>query len=278
MKSIIYSPAKINIFLKIEGKDKISGMHFIRSLFSPTDFCDRLEIEENNRFSVVTEGIDEPIPTEKNIIFKVWSAAAEYIGQDLPKFSVRIEKSIPTGAGLGGGSSNAAAFLSFLNDYAGLGLDISQLSEIAIKTGSDVPFFLHGKAAVVSGLGDMIEPCDLPESCCSFVLLNPDVHVDTKLAYSLFDRKYPEFCTEKKVTQPFRWQKEQIFNDFEEVVFEAFPKIAEVKSELEKAGAFKVFMSGSGSTLVAMTDDKAAERMVSEFSGKFRTVRKIKLA
>ena len=147
MISTIYSPAKINIFLKIEGRESESGMHFINSLFAPIDLFDTIVIEERASFSVVTEGISENIPTEKNIIFKAYSALQSYIGKELPKFEVIIRKTIPSGAGLGGGSSNAAAFLKFLNEYCKLDLSLTQLIDIASKVGSDVPFFVLGKPA-----------------------------------------------------------------------------------------------------------------------------------
>ena len=276
MISTIYSPAKINIFLKIEGRDKASGMHFLRSLFAPIDICDKLEIEESGTFSVVTSGIAEEIPTEKNIVFKAYSALRNYVGKEIPEFSVKIEKSIPTGAGLGGGSSNAAAFLKFANERCKLNLSLAQLIEIASKIGSDVPFFILGKPAIVSGTGEKIEAVELPESGKFFVLVNPEIHVDTKLAYSLFDKTYPDCGTSNRVPENFSWKKEHIFNDFEEIVFSEFPAIAEVKTELELTGASKVFMSGSGSTLVAMTEnEETARKIVAEFSKRFRTVRRI---
>ncbi|MBP5202573.1 4-(cytidine 5'-diphospho)-2-C-methyl-D-erythritol kinase [bacterium] len=276
MISTIYSPAKINIFLKIEGRDKVSGMHFLRSLFAPIDICDKLEIEESGTFSVVTNGIDESIPTEKNIVFKAYSALQNYVGKEIPKFSVKIEKSIPTGAGLGGGSSNAAAFLKFANERCKLNLCLTQLIEIASKIGSDVPFFILGKPAIVSGTGEKIEAVELPESGKFFVLVNPEIHVDTKLAYSLFDKTYPDCGTSNRVPENFSWKKEHIFNDFGEIVFAEFPEIARVKTELEFSGASKVFMSGSGSTLVAMTKtEEIAQKIVAEFSKRFKTVRRI---
>ena len=276
MISQVYSPAKINIFLKIEGRNKASGMHFLRSLFAPIDIFDKLEIEESAAFSVVTNGIAEEIPTEKNIVFKAYSALRNYIGKELPEFSVKIEKSIPTGAGLGGGSSNAAAFLKFVNEYCNLDLSLTQLIEIASKIGSDVPFFIIGKPAIVSGTGEKIETVELPESGKFFVLVNPGIHVDTKLAYSLFDKTYHDCGTSNRVPEQFSWEKEHIFNDFEEIVFAEFPKIARVKTELEFSGASKVFMSGSGSTLVAMTEtEETARKIVTDFSKRFKTVRRI---
>lgn len=278
MISKVYSPAKINIFLKVEGRETGSGMHFINSLFAPIDLFDTIEIEESASFSVVTEGISENIPTEKNIIFKAYSALQNYVGKELPKFDVRIRKSIPSGAGLGGGSSNAAAFLKFLNEYCKLDLSLAQLVETASKIGSDVPFFVLGRPALVKGLGEKTEPVDLPQSDDFFVLVNPEIHVNTGLAYSLFDKKFPNCDTSNRVPEHFSWKNEDIFNDFEEIVFAEFPEIARVKMELEAMGAHKVFMSGSGSTLIAMTkSEEGAGKIVSEFSKRFKTVRKIKI-
>ena len=278
MISQVYSPAKINIFLKIEGREVKSGMHFINSLFAPIDLFDTIEITESSVFSITTEGISENIPTEKNIIFKAHSALQSYIGKELPKFEVRIRKTIPSGAGLGGGSSNAAAFLKFLNGYCKLNLSLTQLIEIASKVGSDVPFFILGKPAVVKGLGEKTEPVHLPQTDDFFVLVNPEIHVNTGLAYSLFDKFYPNCNTKNRVPEHFSWKNEDIFNDFEEIVFAEFPEIARVKAELEAAGAHKVFMSGSGSTLIAMTkSEDVSGKIVSEFSKRFKTVRKIVL-
>ena len=278
MISQVYSPAKINIFLKIEGREVKSGMHFINSLFAPIDLFDTIEIAESSVFSITTEGVSESIPTEKNIIFKAHSALQNYIGKELPKFNVRIRKSIPSGAGLGGGSSNAAAFLKFLNGYCKLNLSLTQLIDIASKVGSDVPFFVLGKPAIVKGLGEKTEPVHLPQTDDFFVLVNPEIHVNTGLAYSLFDKFYPNCDTKNRVPEHFSWKNEDIFNDFEEIVFAEFPEIARVKTELEDAGAHKVFMSGSGSTLIAMTkSEEIAGKIVSEFSKRFKTVRKIVL-
>ena len=278
MISQAYSPAKINIFLKVEGRESVSGMHFINSLFAPIDLFDEIEIEESSVFSILTEGISENIPTEKNIIFKAYLALQNYVGKELPKFDVRIRKSIPSGAGLGGGSSNAAAFLKFLNGYCKLNLSLTQLIEIASKVGSDVPFFVLGRPAIVKGLGEKTEPVELPKTDDFFVLVNPEIHVNTGLAYSLFDKKFPNCDTSNRVPEHFSWKNEDIFNDFEEIVFAEFPEIANVKRELEEAGAHKVFMSGSGSTLIAMTkSEDTAGKIVSEFSKRFKTVRKIAL-
>ncbi len=276
MISQVYSPAKINIFLKIEGRETESGMHFINSLFAPIDLFDMIEIAESGSFSVVTKGISENIPTEKNITFKAYSALQSYVGKELPKFEVIIRKTIPSGAGLGGGSSNAAAFLKFLNEYCKLDLSLTQLIEIASKIGSDVPFFVLGKPAVVKGLGEKTEPVDLPQSDDFFVLVNPEIHVNTGLAYSLFDKKFPNCNTKNRVPEHFSWKNEDVFNDFEEIVFAEFPEIARVKIELEAMGAHKVFMSGSGSTLIAMTkSENTAQKIVAEFSKRFKTVRRI---
>ena len=278
MISKVYSPAKINIFLKVEGRETGSGMHFINSLFAPIDLFDTIEIEESASFSVVTEGISENIPTEKNIIFKAYSALQNYVGKELPEFEVTIRKTIPSGAGLGGGSSNAAVFLKFLNEYCKLDLSLAQLVETASKIGSDVPFFVLGRPALVKGLGEKMEPIELPPSDDFFVLVNPEIHVNTGLAYSLFDKKFPDCDTKNRVPEHFSWKNEDIFNDFEEIVFAEFPEIARVKMELEAMGAHQVFMSGSGSTLIAMTkSEEGAGKIVSEFSKRFKTVRKIKI-
>lgn len=285
MKSIIKTPAKINLFLKITGIDPVSGLHFLETLMSPINLFDELEITPSRDFSIEIKGLKEVVLTEKNIVYKVYEAVKNYTGETLPRFSIKIKKNIPAGAGLGGGSSNGAGFLLFLNSYCNLSLNMAQLVEIAFETGSDVPFFLYNSPAVVSGTGNIIEPVEISPIHCNMLLIYPGISIDTKLAYSLYDKKkltnyrcvdiYP--LREKTQGSLKNWTSE-IVNDFEETVFEHWPEIYELKLSLERFGAQKVFMSGSGSSLVAIFESNEVKRDAKEhFFQEGRVVKNIKL-
>ncbi|HQN72097.1 MAG TPA: 4-(cytidine 5'-diphospho)-2-C-methyl-D-erythritol kinase [bacterium] len=279
------TPAKINAFLKITGKDEVSGMHYIESLMIPVNLYDVLKIKENPEFEIETSGINEVIPKEKNIIFKAFNSFKSYINMPVPDFKIILEKSIPTGAGLGGGSSNAAGFIMFLNKYLGLDLSLKRLNEIASSVGSDVPFFLCGSPAFISGKGEIVEPVKLERINKYLLLLYPEIIVNTRNAYALFDKKKLTKSGAVNINSVRQtgtgslkdWTK-SIFNDFEDVIFEEYPLLADVRNRLMLSGAEKVFMSGSGSSLIAIFGtDKARENALDEFSDKFATVRKIEL-
>ena len=279
------TPAKINAFLKITGKDEVSGMHYIESLMIPVNLYDVLKIKESPEFEIETSGINEVIPKEKNIIFKTFNSFKSYINMPVPDFKIILEKSIPTGAGLGGGSSNAAGFIMFLNKYLGLDLSLKRLNEIASSVGSDVPFFLCGSPAFISGKGEIVEPLKLERVNKYLLLLYPEIIVNTRNAYALFDKKKLTKSGSVNINSVRQtgtgslkdWTK-SIFNDFEDVIFEEYPLLADVRNRLMLSGAEKVFMSGSGSSLIAIFGtDKARENALDEFSDKFATVRKIEL-
>ncbi|MBP5435865.1 4-(cytidine 5'-diphospho)-2-C-methyl-D-erythritol kinase [bacterium] len=276
MTVILTSPAKINLFLKLEGNDETVKRHRIRSLMVPVSLSDRIIVAPSENFSVVTRGISEEIPSEKNIVFKSFTLMEEFIGRRLPAMNVVIEKKIPTGAGLGGGSSNAATFLLFLNEEFSLGLNIAQISEVAAQVGSDVPFFLYKSAAVISGFGETIQPVKIPRYDGYFTLVYPNFTMNTALAYSLFD----QLCKGYTILPEdfgFAWDDEHIFNDFESVVFDYLPRLKEIKGKLVDLGAERVFMSGSGSTLIAMTKKQEIQNHICEDLKKECTVHKIDL-
>ncbi len=285
MKNVIKTPAKINLFLKITGVDSASGYHYLETLMSPVNLFDELTISRADVFHVITNGIKEAIKTENNITYKIYRATEKYIKDPLPKYNVVIEKNIPTGAGLGGGSSNGAAFLKFLNNDCDLNLNMDQMTEIAAEVGSDIPFFLYDSPAFVSGTGNIIEPVKISVPHYRMLLVYPGISVNTKLAYQLYDKKNltKQRCMD---INPVRksgfcslnnWASE-IVNDFEETVFEHWSGIKDMKCLLEELGAEKVFMSGSGSSLVALFADQAKRaKAKTKLSNTVNVVRDIEL-
>ena len=152
MKNKFTSPAKINLFLNILGKESANGYHYLKMLMAPISIYDTLYVEEASEFSIILKNSPEDIPIEKNIIYKIYNSVQNYVGKKLPKFNVILEKNIPSGAGMGGGSSNGASFLLFLNEHLSLDLNISEMVSISSRVGSDIPFFLYKSPAIVEGL------------------------------------------------------------------------------------------------------------------------------
>jgi 4-diphosphocytidyl-2-C-methyl-D-erythritol kinase len=285
MKTTFKTPAKINIFLKIGDIDPDTKLHFIYSVMVPISLYDIVTVKESDVFEVEALGINEIIPTEKNIVYKIWKETEAYINKSLPKFSVTIEKQIPNGAGLGGGSSNAAGFLLFLNRQLELGLKSDEMVDIASKVGSDVPFFILESPAIVGGTGDKIQKIRVASQGMRLLLVCPEITVNSGHAYGLFDKK--KLTKTRAVTIntvrnfdgcSLKDWTTVIYNDFEEVVFSEWPEIGHLKKELEK-GAQKAFMSGSGSTVIGVySNSKDRDEAFCRFnSGEYRSVKKIEL-
>ncbi len=281
----ITSPAKVNLSLKITGLDQKTGYHFLHSLMSPISIYDEIFVEFSDNFSVITEGVDEDIPTEKNIIYKIFKKTEEFLNKKLPQFSVVIKKNIPTGAGLGGGSSNGAAFLRHINFILNLGMGIDDMCVICSQVGSDIPFFLYQSAAVVEGLGEKITPCKISGIPEDILLIYPDFSVNTKEAYALYDKKILtklpviniNIGRVEKCCSLTEW-KQFVQNDFEYPVFEMFQVLSEIKNGLLEENADISFMTGSGSTIVGVfSDAKALDKAFEKWSARYKFVRKAKL-
>jgi len=252
------TPAKINLFLKIGEIDELTSLHEIQSVMVPVSLFDTISVKKAKTTTINTYGINENIPTEKNIIYKMFLAIEKYTGKKLPEFEITIEKKIPTGAGLGGGSSNAAGFLMFVNKQLKLGLSKQDMINIAATVGSDVPFFILRSPAFVSGTGDKLNPVTINSQGKSLLLIYPEITVNSGLAYSLFDKKKltkTEGVTINTVRnfdcRSLKDWTTVIHNDFEDVVFSQWPKIEALKNEFEKL-AQTAFMSGSGSAVIGV--------------------------
>ncbi len=285
MTTAFKTPAKINIFLKIGSVDPKTNLHFIESIMTPISLYDTVIVEESSEFHIRTKGVAENISTQKNTVYKIWKELGRYLGKEIPKFDITIEKSIPAGAGLGGGSSNAAGFLLFLNRYLDLALEQSEMVKIASEVGSDVPFFLLGTAALVGGTGDKLTEIDIDPKGRSLLLICPEITVNSGLAYSLFDKK--KLTNRGAVTintvrnfdgSSLKDWTTVIYNDFEDVVFSEWPEIGLLKKELENV-AEMTFMSGSGSTIIGVfSSAEQRDKAYRSFSGgKYRSVKKIEL-
>lgn len=255
---ITFPNAKINLGLFITDK-RPDGYHNIESLFYPIKITDALEagtFEEKSPILQIS-GITIEGNTDSNLISKAVQVIAYYLteeGQDdklksLNRIRFNLHKIIPTGAGLGGGSADGTFALKMIDELLSLNLEASTLEKMALKLGSDCPFFVQNTPALVKGRGEIIEKFDLDLSEYQLVLVHPGIHISTQEAYSEIQPK----------SSPINWksiQKENIFewsktlsNDFESTVFKRHPKIKELKASLYLQGAIYAQMSGSGSAV-----------------------------
>jgi len=273
-KLYLRAPAKVNLFLGILGR-RPDGFHEIESLLAPVSLFDVLEIERRSRgiaFSCV--GL-RGVPREKNLAYR---AAEAFIAAFGPAGGVRIrlKKKIPAGAGLGGGSSDAAAVLNAMDRlFPGLAAPTA-LGELAASLGSDVPFFLGGRPAWVHGRGDLVEPLGQPLSRFHAVLVYPGFGVSTAWAYAAWDSRHgnrgrrrganPELTARGRSASNLRPVRAEngtirgLRNDFEGVVFEAHPLLYGLKGALYACGAYGVLLSGSGSTVFGLFEGERKAR------------------
>ncbi|MDR2942143.1 MAG: 4-(cytidine 5'-diphospho)-2-C-methyl-D-erythritol kinase [Treponema sp.] len=269
----VTAPAKVNIHLAVLDR-RSDGFHNIESVFLAVDFADTLHFEplkRENSVEIVMKGGSVPIPAEKNIIFRALSLFREKTGFS-KGLKIRVEKRIPTGGGLGGGSSNAASALLALNKLADSPLSFDSLLEMGTELGSDVPFFLHETpSARVTGRGEKIAPLDVPD--LFLTLVNPGFSSDTAAAYRLLDAKERapagESVLPQKLTDtPGDWP---FWNDFLPVFEEPEKSVyGDIISLLLYYGAGYANLSGSGSTCFGVFRDRAkAERSAKALKNKW---------
>lgn len=248
---ILFPNAKINLGLDVLRR-RPDGYHDISTVMMPVDWHDVLEIvpSKNGNTALTTYGRAIDCPIEKNLVMKAYRALADALG-GLPPADIYIEKIIPDGAGLGGGSADAAFTLIGLNEVFNLGLKKRQLAEIAALIGADCPFFIYNVPAYCSGTGTDITP-DINTGLAPYSILiaKPRVaSVSTKEAYAGITPQQPEYDIRKIIAlPPTQWQG-RLKNDFEASVFPHIPRIQEVKSHLSAHGAIYASMSGSGSAV-----------------------------
>jgi len=245
---VVFPISKINLGLNILRKRK-DGYHDISTCFYPVPYTDILEIlPGKGETTFAATGLAIPGYANDNICIKAWELVDQKHG--IGPVRIHLHKIIPTGAGLGGGSSDAAYTLKVLNDLFELRLTTELLAQYALELGSDCPFFIEGKPVLASGRGEMFESTNFSLSGYYLVLLYPAVHVSTAMAYAGVKPGEP-IQTLRSILgdMPVDSWRGAIKNDFEESVFEKFPKLSTLKQVLYEAGALYASMSGSGSSV-----------------------------
>ncbi|NCC98599.1 MAG: 4-(cytidine 5'-diphospho)-2-C-methyl-D-erythritol kinase [Bacteroidia bacterium] len=241
-----YPNAKINLGLSIVGK-RPDGYHNIETIFYPIPLCDSLSIElaQTNGFKIHGIAIDGNI--EDNLVMKAYRLIEK--DYKIPPISIILEKKIPFGAGLGGGSSDAAYMLRLLSDYFKLSISNDQLEHYSSTLGADCPFFIKNEAVFASGIGNIFESSSISLKGYYMVLIKPNVAVSTADAYRMVVPAKASFDLSQLQSLSIDQWRKFIFNDFESSVFTKYPLIASIKEDLYASGAIYASMSGSGSTV-----------------------------
>ena len=243
---LLYPNCKINLGLRVVRKRE-DGYHDLETIFVPIyGLYDELEVERAQSIDFRQEGIAVDCDPEENLIIKCYSQMAAKYPQIGP-VSIRFKKNIPFGAGLGGGSSDAAHMAIALNELFGLGLTKAQLAQEVASLGADCPFFIYNTPCFAEGIGDILTPIDLDLKGTRIVLIKPEEGVSTREAYNGI-----KLSGEGRGRLDKLDQLDRLVNDFEATVFPKHPIIADIKKRLLDAGAYYASMSGSGSTVFGL--------------------------
>lgn len=246
LNMICFPNCKINIGLYVTGK-RPDGYHNIETIFYPLPLCDILEIISARRNEFTTSGIDIPGIKEANLCLKTYDILKKEF--NIPPVKMHLHKKIPTGAGLGGGSSNATYTVKLLNELFSLNLSKDKIQKIASDIGSDCPFFIENKPVFATNKGDVFAEIKIDLSNCYIIVVKPPVHISTQEAYSLIKPLKAVFpLSEINSIKIDEW-KNHISNDFEKPVIEKYPEIKMIKDKLYNSGAVYSSMSGSGSSV-----------------------------
>ncbi|MEX2593716.1 MAG: 4-(cytidine 5'-diphospho)-2-C-methyl-D-erythritol kinase [Anditalea sp.] len=248
---IQFPNAKINLGLHITAKRK-DGYHEIESGMFPIPLYDALEIILSNKTTFASTGLKIPGVEKDNLILKAFQLLKKDFNE-LPPIAIHLHKAIPMGAGLGGGSADAAFALKLMNNLFDLHLEDWFLEDYAAVLGSDCPFFVENKPKIAKGRGEILEKIDIDLKGKWIVLVNPQIHIGTKDAYAGVMPKQSPYNLRETLADRTLW-KDRLTNDFEESVFKIHPEITAIKTRLYEAGAFYAAMSGSGSTVFGLFD------------------------
>ncbi len=250
---ISFPNAKINLGLHITGK-RPDGYHNLESLMLPVPLYDVLELRRSDKDAFHLHGIPVPGDPEKNLVNKALKLMRSRI--HIPALEIHLLKNIPMGGGLGGGSANGAFMLKMLNDAFHGRLEMEELEEMAAELGSDCPFFIRNRPAVIRGRGEILSPFSFDPGEFFILLLYPGFPVSTSEAYAGV-RISGEGSDLIKILEqnPATW-KDKLKNDFESTVFEKYPVLRELREALYEHGAIYASMSGSGSSLYGLFREK----------------------
>lgn len=267
-----FSNCKINLGLYITSKRE-DGYHNLSTCFYPIPFYDVIEIIQATAFKFTTTGMPIYSTEVNNLCVKAYHLLKNDF-PDLPAVHMHLQKNIPMGAGIGGGSANAAYTLLLLNKKFPLALKESQLIQYAAILGSDCAFFIKNTPCFASSRGEVLAPTTINLSAYSIVLIFPQIHINTKQAFSHIVPRLPKETIETTLGRPVEEWKEYLSNDFEEGAFKEHPTLAPIKETLYTLGAVYASMTGSGSTMYGIfkKDTALENKIVTNFTYPFKIV------
>ena len=254
---ILHCPSKLNLTLEVLKK-KDNGMHEIKSHFQLIDLCDVMHIEKSNaQQSSIRTNASIDIDSKKNLVYQAIEALSEHVSQEL-HCNIIIEKNIPIGGGLGGGSSDAAAALIGINKIFSLKLNVSELMKIGLKLGADVPFFVAGKNAIASGIGEQLS--EINSETNKFLVVSPPIHSSTQEMFQIWDELHEQNMLQSTAEDE---------NSFLQIFLQRHLEIKAIFKELVVEAPFK--LSGTGSTIFcAVEDDKRIRKTLKKIPTKWR--------
>ncbi len=246
---IRFPNAKINIGLQILSR-RADNYHNLSTLFYPIGWSDALEVvpaSGSNDCNLHISGIAIIGDMKRNLVVRAYHLLAD--DYDLPSVDVYLHKNIPFGAGLGGGSADAATMLIMLRDLFHLPLSDADLADYAVRLGADCPFFIYNRPMLAEGIGNIFTSVEFSLCGYSIMLVKPDVSVSTSDAYAMVSPMEPSLSLTDIIALPVEEWRDNLVNDFEKSVFPQYPILAQMKQRLYDIGAIYASMSGSGSTL-----------------------------
>lgn len=250
---IAFPNIKINLGLSITEK-RPDGYHNLETVFYPVALEDALEIRTSpnadRKFTLHQHGMEIAGNPEDNLVVKAYLLMDKEF--HLPPVEIHLYKHIPSGAGLGGGSSDAAFMLKLLNDHYQLGVSEEQLEVYAATLGADCAFFIKNRPIFAEGIGNIFSPVELSLNGYQIMIIKPNVFVSTREAFSNIHPHRPKYPVREAIQRPVQEWKDTLINDFEASVFPQHPVIGEIKEELYHQGAIYASMSGSGSSVFGL--------------------------
>ena len=252
---IVFPNCKINLGLNIVNR-RPDGYHNLETVFYPVNgLFDSMEVTKSdvsiNAYTLQQYGNSIDCEPEKNLVVKAYQLFIKQF-DNLPSIDIHLIKHIPSGAGLGGGSSDAAFMLKLLNDMFEKHLSTKQLEDLTAQLGADCPFFIHNKPTYARGIGDVFSPIDLSLKDYQIIIVKPNVFISTKEAFANILPHQPSESIIDIIKSPIHEWRHYLTNDFEASIFPQHPEIANIKLQLYEKGAEYASMSGSGSSVFGL--------------------------
>ena len=255
---ITFPIAKINLGLNVVEK-RADGYHNLQTVFFPVPLLDALDVQEMGAEFPSQYDCDLKVSNihidgdeQRNLVVRTYNLLKQDF-PDMPRVHAHLYKGIPTQAGMGGGSSDCGFMITLLNKMFNLGLSDEQMIQYAARLGADCAFFILNKPWYAEGIGEKLQSIQLSLSGWYLSLVRPDIPVSTREAFALIKPHYPEFNCKEVVQLPVEEWRGKLTNDFEDSVFAVHPELGAVKDRLYELGATYAAMSGSGSTLFALS-------------------------